>query len=179
MNGKYVSEDINKKFSLIGVPDIANYINGAVGPNGEVMPSQDEGELEKGIAPERDAPLVEPASQDKEEMGAYENAQEFQPVMPVQSQAFMGNTQNVLGPMVPMAQGAYPVPETEDGYGGNSVVRSHVPGGNKDAKHNKKESNGNKKQCINGMPAFTPVFNRLNQCFEHLSLPSRFPNKEI
>ena len=132
------------------MPDINNYINGAVGPNSEVQSSQEEGELETGISSEHDAPLVDAASQEKEEMDSVENAQASQQMMPVSSSAFTGSNHNVFGPMVPMTQGAYPIPEAADGYGGNAVVRSSVPETDKNANHNGKESKGNKKQCING-----------------------------
>ena len=133
------------------MPDITNYINGAVGPNSEVQSSQEEGELETGIAQEHGAPLADSAYQEKGEMNTVENSQAFQPMMPVPSSAFTGSNHNVFGPMVPMAEGAYPIPETADGYGGNAVVRSSVPENDRNANHNAKESKGNKKQCINGM----------------------------
>ena len=132
------------------MPDIANYINGAVGPYGAEQLSQDNAEIEKGIAPERDAPFMQSASQDKEEMDTFENSQAFQPVMPVPAQSFIGSNRNVFGPMVPMAPGAFPVPSTEDGYGGNAAVRSEVPEGEEDEDKKEKDNKGDKKQCING-----------------------------
>lgn len=118
---------------------MSNYINGAVGPNPEeVSPQEGAPEGEGGAAPEQDASFTEPASQDKEEANAFENSQAYQPVA---ASSFAGSNQNLFGPMVPMAPGAFPVPETADGYGGNAVVRSHVPD----------EGHAKKKQCIDSM----------------------------
>ena len=99
---------------------------------------------------EQETPFVDSASQEKEVANAYDNSQGYQPVMHVPSPAFMGSNRNVFGPMVPTTQGAFPEPETEDGYGGNAVVRSKVPRNEKNEDHDSKENKGNKKQCING-----------------------------
>lgn len=120
---------------------MSNYINGAVGPNDITQNSQEEGEVERGIAPESDAPFTQSGSQNKEEMETSDSSQGFQQVP---SSSFIGSNHNLFGPMVPMAPGVFPVPETADGYGGNAAVRSTVPEGEQKGKTKKK-------QCINGM----------------------------
>ena len=118
---------------------MANYINGALGPEDAQHPSQEEqSEIEKGIAPERDAPLLDSASPEKEEMYSMENTQAFQPVMPVPVQRFEGMSSNIFGGMVPVSPGSFPVPGTNDGYGGNAVVRSDVPNKKSKKKRSKK-----------------------------------------
>ena len=145
-----------------GVPDLQNYINGAVGPDADAAAAQEsqreQSEIERGVAPQQDASMVESASPEKEdEMGNFENSQAFQPVMPVPVQAYTGSSQNIFGPMVPVTAGAYPMPGANDGYGGNQAVRSDVPDheddeddeeGSKKSKINKKKHE--KKQFIHG-----------------------------
>ena len=142
-----------------GVPDLQNYINGAVGPDAAAAAAQEsqqeQSDIERGVAPQQDSSMVESASPEKEEeMGSFENSQAFQPVMPVPVQAYTGSNQNIFGPMVPVTPGAYPMPGANDGYGGNQAVRSDVPDdddekGSKKSKINKKKHE--KKQFIHGM----------------------------